>query len=85
MKKLEKKTMPLSVKLRDAVERRPRIAGYLASPRRIAFNACSTECFGTIRNWTDKETGVPTFRDHALLFEHDLFRKTGTQPFGIML
>jgi len=37
MKKLEK-DIPLSVKLRDAVEQRPRIAAYLASPRRIAFN-----------------------------------------------
>jgi glutathione S-transferase len=37
MKKLEK-DIPLSVKLRDAVEQRPRIAAYLASPRRIDFN-----------------------------------------------
>lgn len=37
MKKLEK-DLPLSVKLHDAVEQRPRIAAYLASPRRIAFN-----------------------------------------------
>lgn len=37
MKRLEKK-LPLSVKLRDAVEARPRIAAYLKSPRRIPFN-----------------------------------------------
>jgi glutathione S-transferase len=37
MKKIEKK-IPLSVALRDAVEQRPRIAAYLASPRRIEFN-----------------------------------------------
>ena len=37
MKKIEK-NIPLSVKLRDAVEQRPRIAAYLASPRRIEFN-----------------------------------------------
>jgi glutathione S-transferase len=37
MKKIEK-DIPLSVALRDAVEKRPRIAAYLASPRRIAFN-----------------------------------------------
>lgn len=37
MKKLEK-DIPLSVKLRDAVEQRPRIAAYLVSPRRIDFN-----------------------------------------------
>jgi glutathione S-transferase len=37
MKKLER-NLPLSVKLRDAVEQRPRIAAYLVSPRRIDFN-----------------------------------------------
>jgi glutathione S-transferase len=37
MKRIEKKIL-LSVALRDAVEKRPRIAAYLASPRRIAFN-----------------------------------------------
>jgi len=37
MKNIEK-DIPLSVALRDAVERRPRIAAYLASPRRIEFN-----------------------------------------------
>lgn len=37
MKKIEK-NIPLSVALRDAVEKRPRIAAYLASPRRIEFN-----------------------------------------------
>jgi glutathione S-transferase len=37
MKKIEK-DIPRSVKLRNAVEERPRIAAYLSSPRRIAFN-----------------------------------------------
>lgn len=37
MKGLEK-DIPLSVALRNAVEKRPRIAAYLASPRRIDFN-----------------------------------------------
>ncbi len=37
MKKIER-DIPLSVAVRDAVEKRPRIAAYLASPRRIAFN-----------------------------------------------
>lgn len=32
------KDIPLSVALRDAVAKRPRIAAYLDSPRRIAFN-----------------------------------------------
>jgi len=49
MKKLEKDT-PLSVKLRDAVEKRPRIAAYLASPRRIAFNEG-----GIFRNYPELE------------------------------
>ena len=37
MKKLEK-DLPLSVKLRDTVEQRSRIAAYLMSPRRIPFH-----------------------------------------------
>jgi glutathione S-transferase len=37
MKKIEK-DIPLLVALRNAVEKRPRIAAYLASPRRIPFN-----------------------------------------------
>ncbi|MGZ5805423.1 MAG: glutathione S-transferase C-terminal domain-containing protein, partial [Xanthobacteraceae bacterium] len=32
------KDIPLSVALRDAVAKRPRVAAYLDSPRRIAFN-----------------------------------------------
>ena len=49
MKKLEK-DIPLSVKLRDAVEKRPRIAAYLASPRRIDFNEG-----GIFRNYPELE------------------------------
>lgn len=49
MKKLEKE-IPLSVRLRDAVEKRPRIAAYLASPRRIAFNES-----GIFRNYPELE------------------------------
>jgi glutathione S-transferase len=37
MKKLERK-LPNVVALHDRVAARPRIAGYLASPRRIPFN-----------------------------------------------
>jgi glutathione S-transferase len=37
MKRIEKK-IPLSVAVHDAVEKRPRIAAYLKSERRIAFN-----------------------------------------------
>jgi len=49
MKKLEK-DIPLSVKLRDTVEKRPRIKAYLASPRRIAFNEN-----GIFRNYPELE------------------------------
>jgi glutathione S-transferase len=49
MKKLER-DIPLSVKLHDTVERRPRIAAYLASPRRIAFNES-----GIFRNYPELE------------------------------
>jgi glutathione S-transferase len=37
MKRIEK-TVPLCVAVHDAVAKRPRIAAYLASPRRIPFN-----------------------------------------------
>ena len=37
MKRLERK-IPHVVAVRDRVAERPRIAAYLASPRRIAFN-----------------------------------------------
>ena len=49
MKKLEK-DIPLSVKLRDAVEVRPRIAAYLVSPRRIDFNE-----YGIFRHYPELE------------------------------
>jgi glutathione S-transferase len=51
MKKLEK-DIPLSVALRDAVEKRPRIAAYLASPRRIAFNE-----YGIFRRYPELDKG----------------------------
>lgn len=50
MNKLEK-DIPLSVKLRDAVEKRPRITAYLASPRRIPFNES-----GIFRYYPELET-----------------------------
>jgi glutathione S-transferase len=49
MKKLER-GIPLSVKLRDAVAQRPRIAAYLASERRIPFNEG-----GIFRNYPELE------------------------------
>jgi glutathione S-transferase len=49
MKKLEK-DIPLSVKLRGAVEKRPRIAAYLSSERRIPFNEG-----GIFRNYPELE------------------------------
>ena len=50
MKKIEK-NIPLSVALRDAVEKRPRISAYLASPRRIDFNE-----YGVFRKYPELDT-----------------------------
>jgi glutathione S-transferase len=50
MKKIEK-DIPLSVALRDIVEKRPRISAYLASPRRIEFNE-----YGVFRRYPELDT-----------------------------